>query len=71
MEEGLTGEVFGGKLAEDFGVCQSLRGVASAEEREELELSQFELQTTAVGQQPVPVDHRPSGWGTDTHLPPL
>ena len=55
----LTGDVFWSKLPEDLGVSKSLCGLSSTEEREELELAEFELQTAAVGQEPISVDNRP------------
>ena len=68
----LTRDVFGGELSEDLGISESLRGLSSAEEGEELELTKLELQTAAVGQQSVSVNHSPPGdeeGDTHTHEP--
>ena len=53
--------MFWRKLSKDLGVGQSLCGPPAAQQREELELAQSELQTAAVGQQPLPMHHCPPG----------
>ena len=53
--------MFWRKLSKDLGVGQSLCGPPAAQQRDELELAQSELQTAAMGQQPLPMHHCPPG----------